>query len=348
MGEVGLNDQFNNGFNPYYLHQSDSPGMILVTQQLGTDNYNSWRRSMLMALSAKNKIGFIDGSISAPAVTQVATYSAWKRANDLVNSWILNSVSKDIAASLIYQSTAAEIWKDLEDRFQQHNGPRMFQLRKKLIDLAQGSMPVSTYYTQHKIIWDELCSVKPICTCSNCTCSGVQKMIDEQGKEQVLQFLMGLNDSFSHVRGQILLMDPLPSITKVFSLIIQEENQRIIMIDASIPEATFAVRTNVPFSYSQKKSRPQCSHCNLMGHTKEKCYRLHGFPPGYRTRQPVARSNAVSNDSSVVNSQSQQPSQNQEGLSTQQCQQLIAMLTMLPQSQKLLLLLSITKDFLLH
>ncbi|GMI72154.1 hypothetical protein HRI_000884700 [Hibiscus trionum] len=294
---------------------------------------------MLMALSAKNKIGFIDGSISAPAITQVATYSAWKRANDLVNSWILNSVSKDIAASLIYQSTAAEIWKDLEDRFQQHNGPRMFQLRKKLIDLAQGSMPVSTYYTQHKIIWDELCSVKPVCTCSNCTCSGVQKMIDEQGKEQVLQFLMGLNDSFSHIRGQILLMDPLPSITKVFSLVIQEENQRIIKIDALVPEATFAVRTNIPSSYSKKKSRPQCSHCNLMGHTKEKCYRLHGFPPGYRTRQPVARSNAVSNDSSVINSQFQQPlqsqqpsqsqqsSQNQEGLSTQQCQQLIAMLT---------------------
>ena len=39
---------------------------------------------------------------------------------------------------------------------------------------------------------------------------------------------MGLNDSFSQVRGQILLMDPLPHINKVFSLISQEEHQRKI------------------------------------------------------------------------------------------------------------------------
>jgi hypothetical protein len=40
-------------------------------------------------------------------------------------------------------------------------------------------------------------------------------------QECVLQFLMGLNDSLFAVRAQILLMDPFPSIIKVFSLIIQ-------------------------------------------------------------------------------------------------------------------------------
>lgn len=39
---------------------------------------------------------------------------------------------------------------------------------------------------------------------------------------------MGLNDTFSQVRGQILLIDPLPSINKVFSLVLQEERQREI------------------------------------------------------------------------------------------------------------------------
>lgn len=46
-----------------------------------------------------------------------------------------------------------------------------------------------------------------------------------QVKESVMKFLMGLNDSFSQVRTQILLMDPLP-INKVYSLLIQEEVQR--------------------------------------------------------------------------------------------------------------------------
>lgn len=41
-----------------------------------------------------------------------------------------------------------------------------------------------------------------------------------------MQFLMGLNESYSHIRGQILLNEPMPPINKVFSLVIQEERQR--------------------------------------------------------------------------------------------------------------------------
>ena len=50
-----------------------------------------------------------------------------------------------------------------------------------------------------------------------------QRHIDLQAKESVMKFLKGLNDSFSQVRTQILLMDPLPSVNKVHSLLIQEE-----------------------------------------------------------------------------------------------------------------------------
>ncbi|KAJ0101643.1 hypothetical protein Patl1_06341 [Pistacia atlantica] len=35
-----------------------------------------------------------------------------------------------------------------------------------------------------------------------------------------MQFLMGLNDSFDHVRNQILVMDPLPIINKAHSMIL--------------------------------------------------------------------------------------------------------------------------------
>ena len=41
-----------------------------------------------------------------------------------------------------------------------------------------------------------------------------------------MQFLMGLNEFYSAVRGQILLMNPLPDVTKAYSSIVQEEKQR--------------------------------------------------------------------------------------------------------------------------
>lgn len=42
-----------------------------------------------------------------------------------------------------------------------------------------------------------------------------------------MSFLMDLNDTYSHIRGQILLMDPLPPLNKVFSLLTQEERQML-------------------------------------------------------------------------------------------------------------------------
>jgi hypothetical protein len=58
-------------------------------------------------------------------------------------------------------------------------------------------------------------------------------LLDNKQHEYVMQFLIGLNDSFSHVRAQILMTAPLPSITKAFTLVVQEERQRNINIPSS-------------------------------------------------------------------------------------------------------------------
>jgi hypothetical protein len=50
---------------------------------------------MLIALSAKNKMCFIDGSFPKPSMFK-SYYNAWVRCNDLVVSWILNFISKEI------------------------------------------------------------------------------------------------------------------------------------------------------------------------------------------------------------------------------------------------------------
>lgn len=59
--------------NPFLLHHSFGPTNVLVTQSLTcANNYVSWSRPMLMALSSKNKSGFIDGTIKKPNCTSTA------------------------------------------------------------------------------------------------------------------------------------------------------------------------------------------------------------------------------------------------------------------------------------
>ena len=53
--------------NPYFLSSSENPGNILVTQPLlGMRNYQSWSRAMILALTAKKKIGFVNGKVIKP------------------------------------------------------------------------------------------------------------------------------------------------------------------------------------------------------------------------------------------------------------------------------------------
>lgn len=161
--------------HPYYLHHSESPGFILVSQLLTGDNYNSWSQAMQIALSVKNKTGFIDGTLPKPNNGD-PNYSAWIRNNKLVISWILNSVSKEISTSIMFTENAHDIWKDLQERFQQSNGPRIFQIRREIVNLNQNQDSIGVYFTKLKSLTEELVNFRPHCTCNKCDCNGVQEI----------------------------------------------------------------------------------------------------------------------------------------------------------------------------
>ena len=116
--------------SPFFLHHGESPGAILVTQPLTEHNYPNWATAMLMALDAKSKLGFVDGSITASMAITPLEKIAWSKNNSMISSWILNSVSPHIFGSVIYRNTAMEVWNSLRNRFLQANGPRISQLQK--------------------------------------------------------------------------------------------------------------------------------------------------------------------------------------------------------------------------
>jgi hypothetical protein len=65
----------------------------------------------------------------------------------------------------------------------------------------------------------------PLCTCPvPCLCEAMCAARFHRLEDQVIQLLTGLNDNLNVVKSQVLLMDPLPSINKVYSLVIQEES----------------------------------------------------------------------------------------------------------------------------
>lgn len=137
--------------HPLYLHPSDHPGQILVTTLLNGENFNEWKRSMSLALSAKNKIGIVSGKHEKP-VDSSPYLDHWQRCNDTIITWILNSIVPEIRSSFVYITLASEVWSDFNTRFTQINGPRIFELKKSLSSLTQETMSVSAYYTKFKVL----------------------------------------------------------------------------------------------------------------------------------------------------------------------------------------------------
>ena len=98
--------------SPLYIHPSDYPKQLHVNDVLTDSNYADWSQEMMNFLFAKNKIGFIDGSIKKPDKT-AADYMAWTRCDAMIKGWLTTAMEKDIRISVKYANTSSEIWNDL-------------------------------------------------------------------------------------------------------------------------------------------------------------------------------------------------------------------------------------------
>ena len=134
------------------------------------------------------------------------------------------------------------------------------------------------------------------------------KISNFQHQDSIMQFRNGLNGSYSQVRTQILMMEPIPLIDKAFTLVIQEERQRYLEfnVSPSVESTTLAVKNqgfNQSFGFLSNdgknykgntgKGRPVCGHCCKLGHIMEKCYKLVGYSPSYKQKGRPTMANQV-------------------------------------------------------
>ncbi|XP_074328661.1 uncharacterized protein LOC141666511 isoform X2 [Apium graveolens] len=225
--------------------------------------------------------------------------------------------------------TAQEIWDDLEGRYGYASMAQIFCLEQQLLDIKQGSDSVSEFFTKIKTIWDGISDANPLphCTCTNCTCDLSKRIKQQQEDQRLLQFMMKLNKNFATVRGNILMMLPLPNLSQAYRVFILEErhkemsqltNQTETMAFYADrkrfntqrnfntkPNATEFPRMNnvgnyvgniVPNSFNRKGAKPYyfCNHCKILGHSMERCFKLHGYPPGFQAKNDTRKFAALS------------------------------------------------------
>ncbi|KAL8166436.1 hypothetical protein V2J09_007935 [Rumex salicifolius] len=94
-------------------------------------------------------------------------------------------------------------------------------------------------------------------------------MLDKEARNQLLDFLIGLNAEFDSVRETILSTDPLPTMNKAYYKR-QYLQQFLQPRDGSSSRKTKYDRI--------------CEHCHVKGHSKVKCYKLIRYPANWRSK----------------------------------------------------------------
>jgi hypothetical protein len=130
---------------------------------------------------------------------------------------------ESIAQSIVFMENALDVWNDLKERFSQADLVRISEIQQEIYALKQDLKSVTEFYSDFKLLWEELEIYMPMPSCScavRCSCDSMRAARANHTLLYIIRFLTGLNDSFAVVKSQILLMDQLPPMSKVFSMVV--------------------------------------------------------------------------------------------------------------------------------
>ncbi|KAK6787986.1 hypothetical protein RDI58_016511 [Solanum bulbocastanum] len=132
----------------------------------------------------------------------------------------MSSVTPEMHTGIVYVSSAREVWEDLHERFDKVNASRIYHLHKTIATTVQGNDTIPSYFSRLRNLWDEFASIIP----PPCHCSGSKDLSLYLKRQKLIQFLMGLNETYDQSRSQILMIEPTPTINKAYAMLIERKS----------------------------------------------------------------------------------------------------------------------------
>jgi len=103
---------------------------------------------------------------------------------------------------------------------------RISYLLQEVHSIKEQERNVTQFFTDLKILWEELECLRPIpsCVCNTlCSCALFKFFFQYRGFEYVMCFLKGLGEIYNTVKTRIPFIEPFPNIKRVFSLEIHKK-----------------------------------------------------------------------------------------------------------------------------
>ncbi|CAM0883972.1 unnamed protein product [Alopecurus aequalis] len=252
----------------------------------GPANYVSWRRHAQLILSSH---GYEYLIVDDEEKLKSGDTSS-RQINDRVLVWLLGSMEPIVRQQVEIMTTVFEVWTALEKQFAgKSNKMQATRIMGELTHLNQGTQSVTEYAGEVKRLYRDLHYYHPF--------EPVDKndlAIHHKWFESLVAklFLDGLNEEFNLRRQLIFSQHVWPSLDDIISSVLEEETRLAQPKEDNLKggddRAALSMRPrHAARSFSKMdKSRFYCDHCKINGHTKDKCFELHGFPSWWDKGRP--------------------------------------------------------------
>ncbi|KAJ1417938.1 hypothetical protein SESBI_16203 [Sesbania bispinosa] len=205
----------------------------------------------------------------------------WEKTDALLCTLLWQSIDPSLHNIYTNFDTCYDLWTQAKSLYT-NDIQRLYSVVEKLINSRQQNMTVSEIVGHMSSIKAEYNALLP-------AGKTAAEDLAQRDKFFMVCTLAILNTDLVSVRDQILASPSIPTLDEVFSRLL-----RVASIPPSGPipnahDTSALISTNAqhghreeqggPYRGGSKTSRPKCTYCHRWGHTKEKCFKLHGRPP---------------------------------------------------------------------
>ncbi|RVW85509.1 hypothetical protein CK203_044032 [Vitis vinifera] len=128
------------------LGGNDSSPILITGHKLNGHNYLQWSQSVLLFICDKGKDEYLTGEAAMPETTEPG-FRKWKIENNMIMSWLINSMNNDMGENFLLFGTAKDIWDAAKETYSSsENISELFQVESALHDFRQGEQSVTQYY----------------------------------------------------------------------------------------------------------------------------------------------------------------------------------------------------------
>ncbi|GJX28138.1 hypothetical protein Tco_0236217 [Tanacetum coccineum] len=190
----------------------------------------------------------------------------------------------------------------------------IYNMHYKIHTFTQSGMSLAEYYHKFNSQWRQYDSLVDL---PKYTCDTIEKLKSHEQLIRLMQFLMVLDDVFSNVRSSILITEPLPDVKFAYATLSGDESHRVnnvhTMVNKMGTSTAFVSKSNNEWSANRPSQNNQnkrfnrgpnpnlvYKHCNLIGHTVDRCFKLIGYPVGFKKNSKGNNNNTKANVNNVT------------------------------------------------